>query len=66
VYYPEHSSAYVEFYSRLARNHDLAITGGTDFHGALKPDIQLGYGKGDFFIPYSVYDLLLKRQQTMV
>jgi len=59
VYYPEHSLSYVEFYSQLARSHDLAITGGTDFHGALKPDIQLGYGKGDFFVPYSVYDLIL-------
>ena len=66
VYYPEHSSENVEFYSRLALSHDLAVTGGTDFHGAIKPDIQLGYGKGDFFVPYSVYDLLLKRQQTMV
>jgi predicted metal-dependent phosphoesterase TrpH len=66
VYYPEHSSENVEFYSRLALSLDLAITGGTDFHGAIKPDIQLGYGKGDFFIPYSVYDLLLKRHQTMV
>jgi 3',5'-nucleoside bisphosphate phosphatase len=66
VYYPEHSSEDVEFYLRLALNHDLAITGGTDFHGAIKPDIQLGYGKGDLFVPYSVYDSLLKRQQTMV
>jgi len=66
VYYPEHSSEDVEFYSRLALSHDLVITGGTDFHGAIKPDIQLGYGKGDFYVPYSVYDLLLKRQQTMI
>ena len=66
VYYPEHSSENVEFYSRLALSHDLAITGGTDFHGAINPDIQLGYGKGDFFVPYTLYDLLLKRQQTMV
>ena len=62
VYYPEHSAEHVEFYSRLALNHDLAVTGGTDFHGAIKPDIQLGYGKGDFFVPYTLYDLLLKRQ----
>ncbi len=64
VYYPAHSSENVEFYSCLAQRHDLAVTGGTDFHGAVKPDIQLGYGKGDFFVPYSIYDLLLKRQQT--
>ncbi len=66
VYYPDHSSGDVEFYSRLALSHELAITGGTDFHGAIKPDIQLGCGKGDFFVPYSVYDLLVKRLQMMV
>lgn len=66
VYYPEHSSENIEFYSRLALDHDLAVTGGTDFHGAITPDIQLGYGKGDFFVPYFVYDQLVKRQQTMV
>ncbi len=66
VYYPDHSSENVEFYSKLARSYNLAITGGTDFHGAINPDIQLGYGKGDFFVPYSVYDFLLNRQQTTV
>jgi hypothetical protein len=66
VYYPEHSAEHVEFYSRLALIHNLAVTGGTDFHGAINPDIQLGYGKGDFFVPYTLYELLLKRQQTMV
>jgi len=66
VYYPEHSAENVEFYIRLALGHDLVVTGGTDFHGAIKPDIQLGYGNGDFFVPFSVFDLLLKRQQTMV
>lgn len=65
VYYPEHSPERVEFYLHLARSHGLAVTGGTDFHGAIKPDTQLGFGKGNFFVPYSVYELLLKRQQRM-
>jgi len=66
VYYPEHSSEDVTFYKQLALSLDLAISGGTDFHGAIKPDIRMGCGKGDFFVPYSVYDDLLKRQQSMV
>ena len=66
VYYPDHTCEHVQFYLKLARSYDLVITGGTDFHGAIKPDIQLGCGRGGFFIPYSVYDLLLNRQQTMV
>ncbi|MFH0994037.1 MAG: PHP domain-containing protein [Pseudomonadota bacterium] len=66
VYYPEHAPEDIDFYSRLALSHGLAITGGTDFHGDIKPDIRLGYGKGNFFVPYAVYDLLLKHRQMMV
>jgi hypothetical protein len=51
-------------YHRLAVEYDLAVTGGTDFHGAIKPEIQLGCGKGDFFVPYAVYELLIERQQA--
>ena len=58
VYYPEHSEQQTEFYSEIAKRYNLLITGGTDFHGSLKPDIQLGTGKGNFFVPYSVYEKL--------
>jgi len=51
VCYPEHSDEQTALYSELAERYDLLITGGTDFHGSLKPDIQLGSGKGDFFCP---------------
>lgn len=63
AYYPEHPPEYFEFLSGIARKYDLVITGGTDFHGKLKPDIQLGSGSGDFFVPYSVYENLLRYQQ---
>lgn len=63
VYYPEHPPEYSEFYSGLARKYDLVITGGTDFHGKLKPEIQLGSGNGDFFVPYTVYENLLNHQK---
>ncbi len=66
VYYPDHSPENISLYLKLARNFDLLITGGTDFHGAIKPDIQLGYGKGDFFIPYPVYEKLMHRHQAMI
>ncbi len=33
VYYPEHQPAQVQQLTVLARNHDLLITGGSDFHG---------------------------------
>jgi predicted metal-dependent phosphoesterase TrpH len=42
VYYPEHSQAMVNFYLELAKKLNLLVTGGTDFHGSVKPQIKLG------------------------
>jgi hypothetical protein len=42
VYYPEHSQAMVNFYLDLAKQLNLLVTGGTDFHGSAKPEIKLG------------------------
>jgi predicted metal-dependent phosphoesterase TrpH len=52
VYYPEHGRARTAQYERLALGHDLLITGGTDFHGASKPQVHLGIGRGDMRVPY--------------
>lgn len=34
VYYPEHTPEQVNKYLQLSRDHDLLITGGSDFHGS--------------------------------
>lgn len=60
VYYPEHSPDQMALYSEIARHHGLVMTGGTDFHGSLKPDIKMGTGRGDFFVPYALYEKLLE------
>ena len=39
---------------RLARKYGLKISGGSDFHGAIKPHIDLGCGRGNLKIPYEV------------
>ncbi|NUO08448.1 MAG: transcription antitermination factor NusB [Candidatus Brocadia sp.] len=36
VYYPSHTPQAVEKYLRIAKKHNLAITGGSDFHGERK------------------------------
>ena len=61
VYYPEHSPEQVARYEQVAAEHGLIITGGTDFHGRLKPDIRLGTGKGDLSVPYSLLAPLKER-----
>ena len=40
----------------LANHFGLVCTGGSDFHGAVKPAIELGSGKGNLKIPYSVLE----------
>lgn len=42
----------------LADKHALAITGGSDFHGAAKPDIQIGIGRGGLRISAEYLDAI--------
>ncbi len=56
AYYPDHSPDQTAEYIKIANRNDLLITGGTDFHGSLKPKIQMGSGTGDFFVPYDLYE----------
>ena len=46
---------------QLAKRHGLCVTGGSDFHGSNKPDIDLGIGKGNLKIPYSLRESLSRR-----
>ena len=43
----------------IARKFDLYESGGSDYHGSIKPGIQLGVGKGNLNISRSIYDDLL-------
>ena len=43
---------------QLARKHKLCITGGSDFHGSNKPDIDLGTGRGNLAVPYELWTKL--------
>ena len=42
----------------IAMKHDLALTGGSDFHGAAKPDIRLGVGRGGLKISAAYLDTI--------
>ena len=46
---------------RIADEFGLLYSGGSDFHGTRKPDIELGVGKGNLKIPYDWY-LALKEK----
>jgi len=57
VFHSDHRPEDVKRYLEMARRLDLGITGGSDFHGANKPRIELGRGfEGNLAIPRSVLD----------
>ena len=45
VYHSDHPPALQAYYRDLAAELDLLPTGGSDFHGTVKPDIELGSGR---------------------
>ena len=55
-YYTEYTPEMQEKFQRMARELDLQISGGTDFHAKMKPHIAIGRGTGDLRIPYSVLE----------
>ena len=44
----------------IAREFGLLSSGGSDFHGEAKPDINLGTGKGNLAVPTELLDALRK------
>jgi len=60
VYYSEHTPDQTLLIAELARRHDLLMTGGTDFHGEIQPEIKMGSGNGNLCIPYELYQKLIQ------
>lgn len=59
--YSRHSPEQRTEYADLAAKHGLLITGGSDYHGRYKPDINVVRGLGDLAVPYTLLDSLKKR-----
>jgi len=62
AYHSDHKQGDVRHYLEVAHRYGLAVTGGSDFHGANKPRIQLGTGAGNLAIPHQVLDDLMAAQ----
>ncbi len=46
------------FVRKLAQDFGLFITGGTDFHGTNKPDLEIGKGEGNLRVPVMLLENL--------
>lgn len=54
AHYPEHTPGKTALYLQLCREFDLLVSGGSDFHGSVKPDIHLGTGRSNLSLPYDL------------
>jgi hypothetical protein len=57
VFHSDHGPAETGRYRELAEEYGFAITGGSDFHGAVNPGVELGCAD----VPRSVLDQLRER-----
>jgi 3',5'-nucleoside bisphosphate phosphatase len=58
VLHPMHSEEQVRNYFSLVKELKLIYTGGSDFHGNNKENVDLLTGRGDLKVPYSVVENL--------
>jgi len=53
-YTPEQSN----YLMSLAEHFGMCVTGGSDYHGSRKPDIEMGRGNGSLSVPYDILENL--------
>ncbi len=60
LYSSFHPPEFITFLEDLCRNMHIAVSGGSDFHGANKPEIMLGRGVGNLEVPDEILEGLEK------
>ena len=65
VYYPGHTEQDIANLNEIAAQLNLLVTGGSDFHGKISPDIQMGCGSGQLNVPFALYEQLISSRSGM-
>lgn len=61
-YYSEYTPAMGEKFRQMAEDLNLLLSGGSDFHGAMKPHIQIGSGiNGNLAVDYALLEKIRVR-----
>ena len=63
AYYSLHSPSQTQKYLDLCKRFDLLPSTSSDFHGTVKPDIELGIGKGNLEGPYAILQAFKDRRK---
>ncbi|ADL43009.1 PHP domain protein [Caldicellulosiruptor obsidiansis OB47] len=61
VFHSDHNQIETSMLLEIAKKLDLAISGGSDFHGENKPEICIGVGKGNLKIDDEIFYMLESR-----
>jgi len=61
AYHSDHSSKDAKYYEELARKNGLIVTGGSDFHGAIKKEVSIG----KFNIPHRFVEELQEEAEKI-
>lgn len=62
VYYPTHSRQFKKKLLGIAKKNDLLITGGSDYHGTIRPGTSLAGGK-NCSVPSNLLEEMKRRQE---
>ncbi len=63
AYYGEYRAAEQKYFLNLATRLGMVATGGSDYHGANKPGLRLGRGRGGLQVPDDLLEKLETRQR---
>ncbi len=63
AYYPKFTLEQSSAARRIACEFGILMSGGSDFHGGNKPDIQLGWGRGELRVSLSLMEELRKQSK---
>ena len=65
VYYSSHKPADTSYLSKLAEKYGLLLSGGSDFHGTRKKNLDLGTGYGHLYVPDSILPPIREKAETI-
>lgn len=63
AYYSGHSHDQTAAFKAIAGQYGLLVTGGSDFHGDINPNIEMGTGPGDLNVAYELFARLCQALQ---
>ncbi len=64
-YYTEYTPEKQAEYLKICKEKHLLISGGSDFHGMMKPDIHIGTGFGNLCVPDELLDGMQEKRNRL-